>query len=758
MNTDIAKKSPTPRTLKRKILMGLAAILILLVVYTGHSSKNINYEEIDREKGMDLIHAYQYGSLIHLEQRDEKGESSYFHIDLAELDRRILDANIVANNILKLKKDKTLNLENKKTSTKFGSDYGPVANDNDIGDNNSHSGIANNDGNDITYNNVTDNDFAELAHVSEKYREIPIISKNEWTQYVIPPLAKKIIEFVPLKQNVGLLFSLSNTEIIIYRNSKNQLGFCYPYNKPSGVSIGKTMSNGNMNKLILDILKSDKYFKKYGDTNMLIFQQGYRQANHPSGLINLKENRIFYFDYQALYDFKRNIVDIYSLLALLSSLIIKSHIYAILKNPITSFSKLAFIGRNHLLKIFSSSRIKLAKNIAPLNTDGKSMDRVVFNDLLDREIGNDVYRGNFKLLIDGDEYFLELLKEIEKAKNSIKFRLYIFDNDDYGTMVAQLLRDANLTRNVQVRVLMDSYANITKSVELPPLPFQKDFRQPKSIKLFLKRGSGVQAKTSPNTWFSFDHVKTLIFDDAAVFTGGMNIGQEYRYSWHDLMIKLRGPVVKAIAKEFDNQWAKNDLLGDGALLAQKIINRSDGDIKSMPSSADSINFRLLHTKPWRRDIFKAQMLAIANSKSYIYIENPYLADRRIINELLKARARGVDVRIILPEQNNVYLMAKNNNYLINIFIENGIRVFLYPGMTHVKASIYDGWAMVGSANFDRLSYDINGEFDVAFDDENAVSELKKRLFEKDFGISKEITDVQQLGFGNELFSILADQF
>ena len=62
----------------------------------------------------------------------------------------------------------------------------------------------------------------------------------------------------------------------------------------------------------------------------------------------------------------------------------------------------------------------------------------------------------------------------------------LFDNDDYGTYIATLLRNAD-KRNIETKVLIDSFANITKSIELPDLPFRESFKQPKSIKMYLKQ-------------------------------------------------------------------------------------------------------------------------------------------------------------------------------------------------------------------------------------------------------------------------------
>lgn len=696
--------------MNKKYLVIILIFLLILTVYTGHNSKNIDFEEIKTDKQMDLVYAYIHGTKLYMKQKDEN-KSLLFSLNLLELDDKIKDGNIAANNIIKIKKEKV-----------------------DL-DNNSES-----------------------KNSSENYIKIPVISKEEWSKFVDPFISGKIINLIPKKENAGLLVVMNSKEIVLYRDLNRQINFCFLYDKPNEVTIVKTMDNNDLNFIIIEALKSNDDLKRYIFHDRVIFQQNYLQFNYPIGLVDLKDNRVLYFDYWILYDFNKNLKDVTALISLLSSFIIKSHIYAILKNPVTSFNRLLFVTKNQIVKMFTSSRLKIPEVIQPLVKERNNMDIKNFDKLLDAKLGNNVFKGTFDLLIDGDEYFLELIKEIEKARDSIKFRLYIFDNDDYGTMIAKLLKEANQGRNVKTKILIDSFANITKSIELPDLPFRNDFEQPKSIKLFLKKESTIETKTSPNTWITFDHVKTLIFDDRVAFTGGMNIGQEYRYSWHDLMVKLQGSIVRSISKEFDDNWAKNDLFGDLALLWQKIINKSDNHIKNEAIPDGSIDFRLLYTKTWHRDIYHAQILAIQNSRNYIYIENPYLADRRIINELIKARARGVDVRIILPKYNNVYLMAKNNNYLINIFLKSGIRVFLYPGMTHVKASIYDGWAMLGSANFDMLSYDINREFNIAFSDKKAVYTLKTRLFDKDFKISEEITSLEQVNSGDELFSIIANRF
>jgi phosphatidylserine/phosphatidylglycerophosphate/cardiolipin synthase-like enzyme len=99
-------------------------------------------------------------------------------------------------------------------------------------------------------------------------------------------------------------------------------------------------------------------------------------------------------------------------------------------------------------------------------------------------------------------------------------------------------------------------------------------------------------------------------------------------------------------------------------------------------------------------------------------------------------------------------MAANNRAMVPLLRRHGIRVYLLPGMSHIKAALYDGWACVGSANFDRLSLRVNHEFSIGFSDPDMVSELEERLFKTDFLRSREVTGKPEPGPADELMHAL----
>ena len=122
----------------------------------------------------------------------------------------------------------------------------------------------------------------------------------------------------------------------------------------------------------------------------------------------------------------------------------------------------------------------------------------------------------------------------------------------------------------------------------------------------------------------------------------------------------------------------------------------------------------------------------------------------------------MDVRVAFPADNDNGIMTANNRALVPLLRRHGIRVFLLPGMSHVKAALYDGWACVGSANFDRLSLRVNNEFSIGCAAPPFTGELRRRLFEADFQRSREVTEQTRPGptdeFMNALIRSFAGQF
>jgi len=113
--------------------------------------------------------------------------------------------------------------------------------------------------------------------------------------------------------------------------------------------------------------------------------------------------------------------------------------------------------------------------------------------------------------------------------------------------------------------------------------------------------------------------------------------------------------------------------------------------------------------------------------------------------------------VILPADSDLSLGDLSNMVTANLLLENGVRVFVYPGMTHVKALIVDGWACLGSANFNALSLRRNLETNVATSDPGFVGVLRRELFEADLEACHELERPVDPGGGARLASWLMNQ-
>jgi cardiolipin synthase len=427
--------------------------------------------------------------------------------------------------------------------------------------------------------------------------------------------------------------------------------------------------------------------------------------------------------------------------------LVGSHLSAVVRPVSTVFRLFSIVAYTGLDALRSTPSDDIPSGPPPRVVHGPGMDLEAWEIELDAITHSSSTLGTMELLIDGDEFFPRLERAVAGASKSIHLQTYIFDNDDYALDFGRLLRDRS--SDVDVRVLMDGLGSIMAGgVDHESLPVSHT--HPSSLVRFLKEESGVKVRRLPNPWLTFDHTKSIVIDRRTAFVGGMNIGREYRHVWHDLMVQVQGPVVAILQDEFSKTWKYAGLVGDLALLTSH-----KRPVSTLPES-DLYPVRVLKTRIGRSQIYKAQIAAIRRAKSYIYIENPYLSDDVVLHELIKARYRGVDVRVVIPLECNWKAMSRSNVLAANEMLANRIRVYLYPGMSHVKAAIFDGWVCLGSANLDKASLRFNREINLATSHPPVAEEIIMRLFKKDFDESILLTESYRERKSDRMYEMMAD--
>ena len=125
--------------------------------------------------------------------------------------------------------------------------------------------------------------------------------------------------------------------------------------------------------------------------------------------------------------------------------------------------------------------------------------------------------------------------------------------------------------------------------------------------------------------------------------------------------------------------------------------------------------------------------AIGTAQESISIANPYLTDEDVIDALRAAAGRGVKVRLVLPQDNDIAIVQHASRASYPRLVKAGVQVYEYKGrMAHEKVAVLDGrWSTFGSSNLDARSLWNNDELNLIISDFRIGRDIERRLFEAD---------------------------
>ena len=593
-----------------------------------------------------------------------------------------------------------------------------------------------------------DQRLPRMPEGQRSWREARVIAGAEWGR-----LTTNLVEaLTPAARGHGVYYKGLLAERLLYRDAQGLARDATLGEQSKEVVIDRHLSIEETLATLARRVEQDLVRKHPGDTLFLLLAPNARRFPQPL-LLDRRQRRCVWLSPAALYDNTERGLGLSTTAQGFSALLLEGHGLALLKNPVSSAARLADLGVESVVRFVRFPFPKPSTDYPPLN-HCPGMDLAQWEAWMDRYTGTHREDGSLDLLIDGERFFPRLMQAFAAATNHINVEVYIFDKDDVGVAVADQLKLRS--RELPVRVIFDRLGSIGGGAAPPGTPMPEDFVMPNSIYSYLRQDSRVHVRPFLNPWLSADHSKLILVDGTQAWMGGMNLGREYRFEWHDLMVELHGPIVATLEDEFRHNWAHEGLLGDlgyGAELAR-------GPREPVPSRPGEhwIRLRLLPTKTAWKPFSTSVQGAIGKAKSYIYLENPYLFDKRVIIALVRARNRGVDVRVVLPRVNDLKPGGRSNLVLANYLLEHGVRVYFYPGMTHVKALMVDDWACVGSGNLNHLSLRVCQELNVATSDSGFSARLKRELFEEDFGRSYELTEPVYIEWVDFLADLILEGF
>ncbi|MCA9682806.1 MAG: cardiolipin synthase [Myxococcales bacterium] len=336
------------------------------------------------------------------------------------------------------------------------------------------------------------------------------------------------------------------------------------------------------------------------------------------------------------------------------------------------------------------------------------------------------------------EAFLAMERAIAGARHRIHLQFYIWRDDDTGRRMIELLRE-RAAAGVKVRLLYDDFGSIATSLRhfQPLIDAGGEVARYGALRLRFARPAGR---------LDFrNHRKLLCVDGEIGFTGGLNIGDEYRGTtrsgkvWSDLLVRLTGDAVLGLEAVFIEDWLTTtdtliELHSDlpGCEAGTSMVQRprapmvSTGPLVQIISSGPDQN-------PRRGDdsatvIAASFVAAIGSAVERVWIVTPYfIPDIPLTMILQTAAMRGVDVKILVPNlrDNDSRLVALAARSYYDELMSAGCRIYEYrPGMLHAKYMVVDDTlAMIGSANMDVRSLYLNYEVTAMFYDPAVTAAL-----------------------------------
>ena len=338
-----------------------------------------------------------------------------------------------------------------------------------------------------------------------------------------------------------------------------------------------------------------------------------------------------------------------------------------------------------------------------------------------------------ELLVDGEATFASIEKGLQQATRYILFQFYIIRDDGLSRRLCRILAD-KARDGVSVYLLYDEIGS-------------RQFHRSRLRKQLLM--AGVQAEPFNTTQgrrnrfqLNFrNHRKVVVVDGIQAWIGGHNVGDEYLGldkkvgHWRDTHAKVEGPAVLGTEQAFatDWLWATNKQL------------EVDWDFsRTAPGDSTVLVFPSDPASEYEEAGLMFHQTIVAAQRR-IWIASPYFVpDRGIVAALQLAALRGVDVRVMIPDEPDGPVVAMANWSFTKELIACGVKVYRYQGgFMHQKVLLMDDQlAGVGTANFDNRSFRLNFEITLLVHDLFFAREVESML-ELDFGRSRQV--------GNEEF-------
>lgn len=323
-----------------------------------------------------------------------------------------------------------------------------------------------------------------------------------------------------------------------------------------------------------------------------------------------------------------------------------------------------------------------------------------------------------ELMADSDSGMDQMAADIDAATDHVHILFYIWLTDHNGTKIIDAMKRA-AARGVTCRALVDAIG----SRAMINSPQWKEMAQ-----AGVKTGVALRPH-----WDAIDgridlrnHRKIVVIDNAITYCGSQNCADpaflpKAKFGpWVDILMRFEGPVVRQNQHLFATDWAESTSEDLSNLLRAPLVPTKPGFAAQVIGTGPTARYSAMP------EVFENLIYA---ARQQLFVTTPYYVPNSSIQEALCAAAnRGVDTTIIFPARNDDFAVGATCRSYYEDLLEAGVKIWQYkPGLLHTKSLTLDGRiALIGSANMDRRSFDLNYENNILLFDKATTEVIKAR--------------------------------
>jgi cardiolipin synthase A/B len=346
-----------------------------------------------------------------------------------------------------------------------------------------------------------------------------------------------------------------------------------------------------------------------------------------------------------------------------------------------------------------------------------------------------IVSGNrIEVLLNGDETFPVMLRDIRNAKSTITFAQYLYEDGSIAHDLAEAFAE-RCRAGVKASILLDDHGSGNAPPEIITIMKNGGCQ----VEFFRRiEAEGILFPWKLLRYNYRSHRRVLVIDGHIGFTGGYGISEAWTGDgrtpeyWRDTNVRIEGPLVKFLQAAFAESWLETTGIaigGDEYFPRIDSVGNITGQIvKSSPTGGSFQNYMLF-------------LLSINSAKQSILITNPYFMPDDVMTEaLVKAAARGVRVSILLPGEIDSQLTYSTSRSHYGPLLLGGVHIYEYKAsLLHAKTIVVDGvWSTIGSTNFDNRSFALNQEINLTVYN-SAIAHRLEQIFQGDLKYSQRVS-------------------